>query len=422
VNFAFRQQYEGPNLDYSPLTRLRGQTRMPCEIAFCRESLPPLAELEREWRALEGVSRPSFFLSWAWIGSLLTAIPETARPMLLRGRVQGETAALALVGRAITRRRHGLIRSRGLYLNETGDPQYDAMTVEHNGILSAAGDESAVIDALLSWFAGLRGEADELFLSGSLLRLPEAALAKYRLTRGEIVKPSYSVDLSCLAANDGALDPVLSANARQQLRRAIRHFEAQGPLRFREAATEGEAQSWFTGLKALHCASWERRGIAHSFRSEIFEKFHRRLIERNFPDGLVQLGEARSGERVIGYLYNFRRDGHVYAYQSGFADADPRERPGVVTHALAIQHASRSGMRIYDFMAGRNRLKESFSTCCEPMLWQVVQQPRLAFRFEHLARRLNERVRGSTQKSLAGDTAKRYGRRRSSPGVPCRPF
>jgi CelD/BcsL family acetyltransferase involved in cellulose biosynthesis len=82
----------------------------------------------------------------------------------------------------------------------------------------------------------------------------------------------------------------------------------------------------------------------------------------------------------------------IYAYQSGFADADRRERPGIVTHALAIRHAFQSGARVYDFMAGRNRLKESFSTHCEPMLWQVVQQPRLAFRLEHLARRFKHAV------------------------------
>jgi hypothetical protein len=39
-------------------------------------------------------------------------------------------------------------------------------------------------------------------------------------------------------------------------------------------------------------------------------------------------------------------------------------------------------------MAGRNRLKESLATRCEPMLWQIFQQPRLAFRLEHLGRRL----------------------------------
>jgi CelD/BcsL family acetyltransferase involved in cellulose biosynthesis len=82
----------------------------------------------------------------------------------------------------------------------------------------------------------------------------------------------------------------------------------------------------------------------------------------------------------------------MYAYQSGFDDADRRERPGIVTHFLAIRHAFRSGARVYDFMAGRNRLKESFATRCEPMLWQVVQQPRIAFRLEHFARQFKQAV------------------------------
>jgi CelD/BcsL family acetyltransferase involved in cellulose biosynthesis len=111
--------------------------------------------------------------------------------------------------------------------------------------------------------------------------------------RHEIAKPSYSVDLGLLAASDGALDPVLSANARQQLRRALRNFEAHGPLQLREAASEAEAQSWFTGLKALHCASWERRGIGHSFRGRFFEKFHRRLMSAILPR--VRFNSSRRG-------------------------------------------------------------------------------------------------------------------------------
>jgi CelD/BcsL family acetyltransferase involved in cellulose biosynthesis len=236
-------------------------------------------------------------------------------------------------------------------------------------------------------------------------------LAAHRLLCSAAAMPSYSVELGLLAAGDGALDPVLSANARHQLRRAIRHFEAQGPLGLSEASTEAEAQRWFGAMKTLHCASWARRGKAHAFTHGFFEPFHRRLIERNFAEGAIQLLEIRAGERTIAYLYNFRHDGRVYAYQSGFADADPRERPGVVAHVLAIRHAWRAGLRVYDFMAGHNRLKESFATSCEPMLWQVVQQPRLRFRVEHLARRLKQRVqpfaRAFTMKSLAAGRAKR---------------
>jgi hypothetical protein len=110
------------------------------------------------------------------------------------------------------------------------------------------------------------------------------------------------------------------------------------------------------------------------------------------PQAARNSSEPPPGTGIIGYLYNFRFADRIYAYQSGFADADRRQRPGIVTHALAIRHAFQSGARIYDFMAGHNRLKESFSTLCEPMRWQVFQQPRLAFRLEHLGRRFKRAI------------------------------
>jgi len=230
--------------------------------------------------------------------------------------------------------------------------------------------------------------ADELYISGSALRLSDPVVERRGLGQSEITLPSYSLDLGLLSSSAGELHPVLSANARQQLRRAFRNFEQRGSLCLTEAATLEEALKFFAELKALHCASWERRGKVHAFTGAFFEPFHRRLIESSLDDGGIQLLKASAGEQVIGYLYNFRLGSRIYAYQSGFAEAGRGERPGVVAHALAIRRAFRSGARVYDFMAGRNRLKQSFATRCEPMLWQVFQQPRLAFRLERLAGRV----------------------------------
>ena len=372
--------------------RRREPTSVLCEFQFTSEALPPLPTLEHEWRALEAEARPSFFTSWQWIGTLLAAVPAARRPNLLRAAVRGQTIGLALLGAGVTRRRRGLIRSRALYLNETGDPRFDSITIEHNGILAPAGQEAAVFGSAIAWFADLGDMADEFYISGSLLRLSETTVEGQGLTRRETGVPSYSLDLGLLSSSGGEPYPVLSANARQQLRRARRHFESYGPLQLSAATTTDEALAFFAELKALHSASWERRGRRHAFSGEFFEPFHRLLIQRNFAAGGTQLLKASAGGRAIGYLYNFRLRDRIYAYQSGFADADRRERPGIVTHALAIRHAFQSGARIYDFMAGRNRLKESFSTHCEPMLWQVVQQPRLTFRLEHLIRRFKHAI------------------------------
>ena len=365
-------------------------TRRSRQIEFHCEALPPLSVLERQWRQLEAAGNRSFFTSWHWIGTFLAALPGPSRPQLLRGSANGATVAMALLGANETRRRRGLVRSRGLYVNETGDPRFDSVTIEHNDILAAAEWEAVAGSELIAWFAGLRGEADELHVGGSLRRLPEDALRRYGLGCRETSLPSYSVDLCRLAGSSGELDPVLSANARQQLRRAVRYFERFGALRLSEAANTAEALTFFNSMKGLHCASWERRGRPHSFAGEFFEPFHRLLIERSFEAGGTQLLRASAGDRVLGYLYNFRLGNRVYAYQSGFDDTDRHERPGIVTHFLAIRQAFRTGAQVYDFMAGHNRLKVSFATRCEPMLWQVVQQRRLAFRLEHLARRLKQ--------------------------------
>jgi hypothetical protein len=100
----------------------------------------------------------------------LAAVPKSSRPMLLRARSGNETVAMALLGANDRRRWHGLVRSRSLYLNETGDPHFDSPMIEHNAILAAADYETVVWEAVLSWFSGLGREADELHLSGSRLR------------------------------------------------------------------------------------------------------------------------------------------------------------------------------------------------------------------------------------------------------------
>ncbi len=305
--------------DKPPLRRnmpnLRSEWAGPIE--FRQEALPPLAALESQWRSLEAAAHPSFFTSWYWIGTLLSVLPEASRPSLLRGSIRGKTIALALLGARLVRRRHGMICSRALYLNETGDPAFNSLTTEHNGLLVAGACESAALDALIAWFAQNRAVADELHINGSLLQISETAVEASGLRRREVAVPSYSVELSRLSPG-GELFPVLSANARQQLRRAIRDFERIGPLELRRAATVTEAIEFFAALKELHSASWEQRGKPHAFTGSAFEPFHLLLIERNFAAGAIELLRVRAGARVMGYLYNFRLGRHIYAYQSGF--------------------------------------------------------------------------------------------------------
>lgn len=379
----------GPALELKPESSSSPGSGL--SIEFRREALPPLAVLETEWRSLEPEAAPSFFTSWYWIGTLLTALPEGKRPDLLRGLRCGKTIALALLG-ARPLWRHGLVRSRALFLNETGDADYD-LAIEHNGLLVAPRYRQAASEALIGWFAKEAArDADELYVGGTMQPLPGDLIARCGLGRRHTEVPSYWIALDRLAASDGELYPALSSNARQQLRRAVRHFERFGELRLDYAASGGEAHVFFAELKKLHIATWQSRGKPHAFSRPFFEIFHHQLIDRHIAEGAVQLLRARAGSRLIGYLYNFRLADRVYTYQSGFAYGEKPARPGAVAHALAIRDAYRSGASAYDFLAGRNRLKESYATDSAPMLWEIVQQPRLVFRAERLARGVKQQM------------------------------
>ncbi|WP_082614544.1 GNAT family N-acetyltransferase [Mycobacterium sp. Root265] len=347
------------------------------DVVFNIEPIGALDELEREWRRLEIQASPSFFLTWNWIGTLLETVPADARPHLLRGTADGRTVALAVLGDAQIRR-HRIVRARRWILNATGDPRLDCIFLEHNGLLA---DPEVGWEGLMQAFCATK-EVDEISFPGISAPPPVSQVEALGLVREEAPEVSFAVDLRPLSASQGDITAILSANARSQLRRAMRKLE---PVTLEAAADETEALAFFRTLKELHVPWWERRNLPHAFVHPFFEHFHERLIERAFAEGAVQLLRLRSGDRTLGVLYNFRRGNRVYAYQSGFIQPEAHERPGVVAHALAIKRAWQEGAETYDFMAGENRLKRSFGNHTETLTWTVIQKPRLRFRVERRA-------------------------------------
>ncbi len=142
----------------------------------------------------------------------------------------------------------------------------------------------------------------------------------------------------------------LSANARYQLRRSARLYAARsGPLAIAAAAGEAEALAWLDALAALHGETWRRRGKPGAFAAPFALRFHRALVARALARGELELLHVAAGGETLGYLYNFRLRGRVYAYQSGFAPADgtAHAKPGLTCHHLAIERALAAGDRAY---------------------------------------------------------------------------
>jgi CelD/BcsL family acetyltransferase involved in cellulose biosynthesis len=343
--------------------------------------LPALANFERVWTRIGAGERAGFFTSWNWIGTWLKNLPPGLEPLALQASVEGQPVALAVVVRRRSRRRW-LIPSRALYLNATGTPEMDCVTIEHNGFVAPAELQPKLWRALLDWFERERLDADELYIGGVTWPLDQGNGSRHPLQSSTVTRRGYLVDLASLAEVGGDLAERLSRNARSQLQRAIRTYTRYGELRLDEADTVERALAYFEELKRLHIQSWTRRRKPHSFINPFFETFHKSLIREGLPKGQIQLLSISVGDWKIGYLYNFRYNGRVYAYQSGFDDRDNRWRPGYVSHYLAIKHSFQAGMQVYDLLAGDNRLKESFATGTYEMFWHRIYRPLLVFRVE----------------------------------------
>jgi CelD/BcsL family acetyltransferase involved in cellulose biosynthesis len=340
----------------------------------------PLA-LEAEWRDLESRADGGFFLSWSWIGSWAESF---AKPLVLvRAKGGGRTVALGLLAPARVRR-HGLIGSRQLLLHASGDPDLDRIAIEYNGFLVERGAGTGMAAFLLSALRRI-SDWDECVLPGVAGDYVQAAERSGLAAAIDRQTASYGVSFPGLAGRPHI--ETLSANTRTQLRRALRLYEADGVLSLHPAGGLEEAFAYFSNLKAMD--RWEEKGVQGAFATPAREAFHRRLIERAWPRGELELLQARAGTRVIGYLYHFLYRGRALSYQIAYQPApDNRHHPGLVMHHLAIERARKKGFAVYDFLAGEARYKKSLGTEIQTLFWCRAQKAKPAFLIERAARRL----------------------------------
>ena len=330
------------------------------------EPVSDLAALGPRFRALERVARPSFFQSWSWTGCLTAE--RFADPLLLAAQEDGRDVALALFNRRSSR-----LAPDTLWLGESGIADLDAMYIEHNGILMQRDDllpDRLMAVLLTDCLRVVRPSGwGRLVLSG----VDDAHLAAARAMGGE-VRVLRSQPAPFVRLDGGEFLAGLGANTRYQLRRSAKRYAARGALLLHRAASVSEALAVLDELAVLHQATWTARGKPGAFANPVFRRFHRALIERAMPRGEVDLLRITAGESVVGCLYNFRHDGRVLAYQSGFdhAGAGAHEKPGLTCHHLAIEAAAADGMTRYDFLAGEDRYKANLAHDATTLHWLDV--------------------------------------------------
>jgi CelD/BcsL family acetyltransferase involved in cellulose biosynthesis len=366
----------------------------PVEVEILAEY--NMVALEREWRALERYGNASVFQSWAWINCWLASLPEEIQPLLVRVTRGREIMALGMVCRARVQCKFG--KAHALLLSETGAPDLDCVTIEHNGLLCDPANAADVVEQVAITLKE-RSDWDEWVLSGVDRSVAEEHYENLAARMGWTIhefgdKPWYFVELDKVRAGDKDYLDWLSVNTRSQVRRALKEYGKRGEIKFELARSVDDALAFFERLKFFHQRYWQARGKPGAFGPEFFEIFHRRFIEQGWINGGVQLARVSSGEHEIGYLYNLVHEHTIYSYQSGFNyENNAKIKPGLVSHALAIERAITDGFDYYDLLAGDGQYKRSLATNSETMRWIRLRRPRFAFRLEALARKVRDRSR-----------------------------
>jgi CelD/BcsL family acetyltransferase involved in cellulose biosynthesis len=345
-------------------------------------------EIGPEWLDLQARSDASWFQSWGWVNTWLEQVVPDLRPMVVRVHAGERLVGLGLfVPRDI--KRHVLVRSRALFLNEY---PFDGrnMVIEYNGLLAECGFEDAVYAQTAAWLVRNCRDRDEFHFSAipegaALDGLKNAAPNGTRCIVNE-TSVAWSVNLDRLEPGLDAYLDTLSKNRRGQVRRSLRLYGEHGLPEIVEAHDVEEALAFFEALEELHTGYWRSRGRQGSFANPRWRDFHRSIITSHFADNEIQLLKITGSGETIGYIYSALWRGQVYVLQTGFRTRnDKRYQPGYVAHALAIEYNKAREMAVYDLMHGDSLYKRILCDRRTELNWIVLQRPRLKFVLEDLA-------------------------------------
>ncbi|WPL17638.1 Protein involved in cellulose biosynthesis (CelD) [Thiorhodovibrio winogradskyi] len=346
-----------------------------------------LDQLEHTWLSIQKtVEDIPFFLTWTWISCWL----DTYKPHFLQvtAYFQETPVCIGLLTLShITRR--NLIRSRQLRLHQTGIPSQDQIWIEYNDFLAARTHRHAAVTACLLKLETLP-DWDEMIIS----MMPRARSIQldpyYPHIRRPLNSPAYGISLHQFERDPARFLPTLSTNTRYQINKSARIYEqAHGSLSLEIADTQTMAIDFFHLAGQHHKTRWPDSG----FKNTEFVQFHERLIRATHASKQTRLMRISAGDQLIGVLYFLLDSKIAYFYLQGLNyGKDPKLKPGLLSHSLAIQHFIAQGIRVYDFMGGHSQYKLQLGSFTQQLDMVLIQRPRVVFWLENLARNLKATI------------------------------
>lgn len=349
-------------------------------------------ELGRIWDELYKESAASPFLSKEWQLSATNQFRKQRYALIAR---KGDK----VIGMGIlcTRYSNGKLVA---FLNRTGHDESDQVWIEYNDFLLHKDFEAEARLALIQ-FCCEEIEFDEIVVGASLKKALVPFNLYFKKNRVEWYSQTYQVDLRRFYDKSDFLCS-LSSNTRYQIQRAEREYRKFGSAQVERATTKELALSWLYEAAPHHIKRWSNTRVGSGFENPHFVNFHKGFIEDLFACGKIDLLRVSFGDHTIAYLYNFLIDKRVFFYLSAniYFGNTKHAKPGLVAHALAIEHYIKQGFDTYDFMGGESQYKRSFATQGEPISIVRFQRDNMYMRLENQLRAFKQALFSKTQNSF----------------------
>lgn len=305
-----------------------------------------------EWQQLlERSDADRLFSSWHW-QSLWWEIYGSASggtPCIFTARSAGKLVGMAPFYRVHARRNRVIpVMSLQLIGHQWRNP--DMLISEKLDLIVDRAHAEGVRDAFAKAVLA-RSDWSELALANVAGDGPSVSQLRTHASRdgGVYVREtdsmaSYEADLS---SGFDAYVRGLSASSRRSLWLLRRRLEAHGAVTF-ETVSATQVAATMTELNRLHALRWG----GPVFTGRRWE-FHIRFATQAAERGELALSRLQVDGRTVSVLYDVRIGERQYNLQMGF---DPGFARGISLGLLhlgyAMQSAARSGVKVYDFLAG----------------------------------------------------------------------
>jgi len=319
------------------------------ELVPLREALAMGSEA---WSALQAASpTPNPFMSWAWHRSWAdTATPgevESSRAFVLRSSA-GQVTGLFPLRPHRTRFRRVPVRTLGWAIGDLGCPDHLDLLASHHA------DIETLVPRLdrLSWDAILLDNVAE-----HAPNLDRLCVACER--RGWSVHRLPTSRCPYLALPDSwtAYLSQLSSGRRRGLRRGERVLRREHRVVVTDYGGERFEEGWRC-LRDLHLKRW---GDAGHLATPLMAQLHQRFASLLPPRGTVWLASLDLDGRPAAAWYGFAVGDTVYYYQSGWDPRCGRRSVGSALTAMMIRRAIEQGYRVFDFLRGEERYKQTWT-------------------------------------------------------------